>query len=811
MSAVWMRARAEMRGRWRAMVVLSLLLGVMAGGAIAAAAGARRTETAYPRFLERYHAYDITVTVGGDPRLSRDQRQEAAGRNFAAIEELPQVRSASRGSLFFGTVRTEAGMEVAFPDVFLVAEWTRDVLHGSAKVVRGRLSDPTKVNEAMVNYAMAERLNIEAGDTVVVTLSGESGPAPETQSNITVTGVTAMLGLFESATGGGFPTTFHMTPAFKDRWSAFLSVGDDNAQVTLHRGEADVDAFTRELERRKISIADAPQRASKETPGIQALNRVPATALWLLCGFVAVTTFAVFWQLLGRETWSFAQESPALRALGLSRRHLVGVSMVRSGIVAAGGALLSVLVAILLSPLTPVGLARIVEPDPGFAIDPMTLVLGALATFVLVALGASFSAYAAARWAGEPNRNRVSDESLFADRVARVAAGPSVQSGVRFALQSGRGDRAVPVRTALLGTTIAVGALAAALTFAGSLRYLIAEPRLAGYSWDVGAIPAALDPEGQRRLVASIDASVRKRIPGVTLWHGTVFSVARVDGIAVTGFASDGPQASIIEGRAPRSDDEVALDRRTLKQARKNIGDRVAVGSLEDGPGSPPEPTVEMRVVGTFAVPRIAFQGENPGQGAAFTQAGHQRMNPGGDFVEAVYARFPAGMDFERGLSEFRAAAGADAFAIVSRQQSATVGNVSRLSSLPIVLAVTMGLLGIATLAHALSTTIRRRRRDLAILKTIGFVGRQVRATVAWQATTLLVVSLAIGLPVGIAGGRWAWRQLAEQLQVVPVPKISALAIGGVIAGGIMLANLIAAIPGRAAARTEPAVVLRSE
>jgi predicted lysophospholipase L1 biosynthesis ABC-type transport system permease subunit len=178
-----------------------------------------------------------------------------------------------------------------------------------------------------------------------------------------------------------------------------------------------------------------------------------------------------------------------------------------------------------------------------------------------------------------------------------------------------------------------------------------------------------------------------------------------------------------------------------------------------------------------------------------------------------VYIDFPPGVDFERSVAQFRAAAGGPdvVFAIVSRSQSATVGNVERISSLPTVLAAMMGLLGVATLAHALTTTIRRRRRDLAIFKTIGLVGRQVRGIVAWQSTALVVTSLLVGLPLGIAAGRWGWRLFAEQLAVVPVPVVPALVVVAVVVGAILAANLIAALPARVAARTQPALVLRTE
>ena len=51
MSAIWMRARSELRGRWRAVTALILIVGVAAGVVMTAAAGARRTESAYPRFV----------------------------------------------------------------------------------------------------------------------------------------------------------------------------------------------------------------------------------------------------------------------------------------------------------------------------------------------------------------------------------------------------------------------------------------------------------------------------------------------------------------------------------------------------------------------------------------------------------------------------------------------------------------------------------------------------------------------------------------------------------------------------------------
>ena len=119
--------------------------------------------------------------------------------------------------------------------------------------------------------------------------------------------------------------------------------------------------------------------------------------------------------------------------------------------------------------------------------------------------------------------------------------------------------------------------------------------------------------------------------------------------------------------------------------------------------------------------------------------------------------------------------------------------------------------MGVAITAHTLVTSVQRRRRDLATLKTLGFVRPQILTTVISQATVFAAVGLVIGIPLGIAMGRWAWSAFADQLGVPPAPTIPLLVVGLAIPVTLLLANLAAALPGRSAARTRPAVVLRAE
>ena len=84
-------------------------------------------------------------------------------------------------------------------------------------------------------------------------------------------------------------------------------------------------------------------------------------------------------------------------------------------------------------------------------------------------------------------------------------------------------------------------------------------------------------------------------------------------------------------------------------------------------------------------------------------------------------------------------------------------------------------------------------------------------ATICWQATTFAVVALAIGVPLGVAAGRWAWQLTADTLGVHSGPMVPLAAMAAAAVGAVLAANLVAALPGRAASRLPPATALRSE
>ena len=70
---------------------------------------------------------------------------------------------------------------------------------------------------------------------------------------------------------------------------------------------------------------------------------------------------------------------------------------------------------------------------------------------------------------------------------------------------------------------------------------------------------------------------------------------------------------------------------------------------------------------------------------------------------------------------------------------------------------------------------------------------------------------LAIGVPLGIVAGRLMWRHLADNFPLAYVPPLALLAVLLIVPAAIFLANLLAAIPARSAARIRPAEALRTE
>src|ERR1019366_1019686 len=126
----------------------------------------------------------------------------------------------------------------------------------------------------------------------------------------------------------------------------------------------------------------------------------------------------------------------------------------------------------------------------------------------------------------------------------------------------------------------------------------------------------------------------------------------------------------------------------------------------------------------------------------------------------------------------------------------AEIVNYRSLGDTPVYLGAGLAVGAVAALALTLLASVRRRRRDLALLKTLGFTGPQLAAAVAWQSTIAVVIGTVVGVPVGCAAGRWLWDLFATNIHAVPAPDVPVVSVTLIALGALVLANLVAAIPG---------------
>jgi ABC-type lipoprotein release transport system permease subunit len=148
---------------------------------------------------------------------------------------------------------------------------------------------------------------------------------------------------------------------------------------------------------------------------------------------------------------------------------------------------------------------------------------------------------------------------------------------------------------------------------------------------------------------------------------------------------------------------------------------------------------------------------------------------------------------------------------VVAVQRPAEIVNYRTMGNTPGLLGATLASAAVIALGLTLFTTVRRRRHDLALLKSLGFTRRQLAAVVAWQASVAVAIGVIIGVPLGIVAGRALWNRFANALHVVPQPTIPTLTIALIAIGALVLANLVAAIPGLQAARPSTATLLHEE
>jgi FtsX-like permease family len=800
-AGAWLRL--DLRRRWRSLVVLALLVALSAGVVLTAAAGARRGNTAF----DRLWAGTLPATVTVLPNQP--------GFDWSKVAAIPGVTAVGLFSVYYGAgVEGMDGVDLGFPPANGGVGQTVE----RPVILAGRMDDPSQPGEAIASPHFMTAHHLRVGDTVTVRLStpaqaaegidASQTPPAGPRATLRITGVARSPFFIDSPgdSGGMIPTY-----AFFEKYRADIEGPGDatyvNALIRLSGGEAAIPAF-------KAALARLTGRSDIDVWDNYAVfggpvKRVSAYEAACLLAFALAALLAALilvGQAVARHAAAVVAELLVLRALGLTRWQAAASVSLGPGLAAAAGATLGAGGAIVASRWMPIGEASLAEPNPGIDADWLVLCAGWAAAVLLVTATAAVIAWTALSTARSPGHERKSPVL-----AAAAAAGLPVPAvvGARFALEAGRGRSAVPVRPAIAGAIAGVLGVLAALTFSAGISDAVANPARFGQTWQLVTL---YGQDGQSLAPAAVVDRAAAADPDVTGFLDVRIGGAQSGLVSIESYTYapvDGKRVPVVltAGRMPVSATEIALAPTTARSLHAGVG---SVVRLTGGAAERP-----MTVSGLAFVPAGPHNGYDTG--AWLTPGGYNRLFAGAHYG---YKFLGAVISLRPGANAAAVAARLDASVAAATHVQGVVftppsplpvAQLKDVSVLPLALGGFLALLALGAVGHALTVAVRRRRFELAVLRTLGMTGPQSRLVVVMQATVLAVIGLALGIPLGLAVGRAVWRIVADFTPLAYHSPLAVLPLVLIVPVTLLAANLLAAWPGHRAARLRPGRILREE
>ena len=839
----WYRFRAGFARQVAGYLSVVLLIGLIGGLAMASVAGGRRTQSSYPTFLASTNPSNLIVSSNS---------QLGGGISDAGlqstIEHLPSVKRVVSlvGPNFIPITAKGLPRANLAASVVIVGSLDGMLTHQDRiTVVKGRAANPSKSNEVVMDATAAKQFGVRVGGTFSLGFYtnaqlnqsnfGTAGVVPKIRVRVKLVGIIVLNNQvfqddIDKATGFLVLDPSLVRQAGKISKAAILPV---LFGLQLKNGDRNISTVEHEL------IANLPPGStyqfhvtSRVLSQVELAIKPESVALGAFGLIAALVALVLAAQAISRQLRRADDDRQVMRALGASPSNTIAEGLI--GILGAVvlGSLLAFAVALALSPIAPLGPVRAVYPNSGFAVD--WTVLGFGFVLLVVALGSVALAQSFRGTSRRTARSRQVPTRRSSIARGAEAAGMPVAAvvGVHFALEPGRGPTVVPVRSVLIGSALAVALVVATVTFASGLSTLVSHPALYGWNWNY-----MLNPSND---VPPVALTMLNHDPDVAGWSGDTVNNVQIDGQTVPMMiGSSRPKVSppILSGHGLRAKNQIVLGAATMALLRKHIGDTVVVtyGTVKDAPVYVP-PT-KLVIVGTATFPAVGYTSfildhTSMGTGALLPSAieppAFQKIlhspDPNLNGPEIVLVRLKRGVSAKAGRAHMQRIATA-ANKVLSEDPHAAGNNVSvvgvlrpvqivnyrSIGSTPIILSLGLALGAILALGLTLAASVRRRRRDLALLKTLGFTQRQLSAAVAWQATVAAVVGIVVGIPLGIVVGRELWTLFARNIDAVPDPTVPVWSVVLIGAGTLLFANLVAIYPGRSAARTPPALALRAE
>ena len=375
-----------------------------------------------------------------------------------------------------------------------------------------------------------------------------------------------------------------------------------------------------------------------------------------------------------------------------------------------------------------------------------------------------------------------------------LATRPTVALGASLATDPGRDRARLAAFGAVAGLALAVGGAVAVALIDVSADEVLRTPRAFAAEWDLEMTES---PDDEEALIAATAAEPIDAFAISTRVDGNVFSVAGPEraGLAEPGsldpiVGSMGP--FIDRGRAAATPDDVVLGESVADELGVDLGDRITIDARSGSAG--------------FVVSGIGRLSDGDETDMAFfvTPEGLSRLQITDEpAVDGAYVRLG---DVDDGVRQRLADLGWTPTTPPSR-----VANLSEIGSVPRLLAIALGALGLGGVVHSLLVASRRRRHDLAVATSLGFTRAQLASTVRWQGLLTASAAIVVGLPLGVIVGRLIWKQVADGVGALDLVSIPWATVGIVPAVALLVVGAMATIVGRHTARLDPARTLRGE
>ena len=480
-----------------------------------------------------------------------------------------------------------------------------------------------------------------------------------------------------------------------------------------------------------------------------------------------------------------------LKAIGFTPRQVTLVVLSQNLVLSLAAGVVGVLAGLLIAPFFLERSAEVLGVPAAAAVNPALLGLVIAIVALLVGLFTLLPAWRAGRVGAMQALNAGPDAG--SGRTSRLAALAARFGLPRVAVVGIKDTAHKPARTLLTLSALVLAVVTAtfSLGIEATFNKTMSEPTvIGGPPYDL-AVDRDLMPDADARRLIESQPEVESYL--VTYGRGARLGRRGFDIRAVEGNLQT-PRWAMREGRMPERAGEAAVSTRFAAEFGVDVGDRFTISTA-----LPNAADVAIEVVGSYVdAEGIVMMVKNETLPVG---------PPPSDYL--IHTR--PGSDNRELANRLIDASGGNLDPEVLEETIADIRDQWR----PVLIGLNGVLFTIAglNLLSSLLVSVRERRRDFAVLKTLGFTPAQIAQSVFSGSAVVALVAVLVGLPLGLVATRVMFDVLSSAAGigtgVGQMPGV--LWLVPLVPGAIAVAALATILPARRAATLRVAEALRYE